>query len=119
MKLLLKLEETGMLILAFYLGSLLGYEWWMFLLFIFTPDISMLGYLFGNKAGAVVYNLFHHKFFAIAVGITGHLLAIPVITYAGIILFGHSSLDRIMGYGLKLPEGFNYTHLGVIGKKTI
>jgi len=35
----------------------------------------------------------------------------------GIILFGHSSMDRMFGYGLKLGQGFKYTHLGIIGKK--
>jgi hypothetical protein len=36
---------------------------------------------------------------------------------AGIVLFGHASMDRMLGYGLKTSEGFKYTHLGIIGKK--
>ena len=35
----------------------------------------------------------------------------------GIILFGHSSMDRFFGYGLKYENGFKFTHLGEIGKK--
>jgi hypothetical protein len=35
---------------------------------------------------------------------------------AGIILFTHSSMDRVFGYGLKYPDSFNNTHLGPIGK---
>ena len=31
---------------------------------------------------------------------------------AGIILFGHSSFDRILGYGLKYTDSFKNTHLG-------
>ena len=31
-------------------------------------------------------------------------------------LFGHSSFDRIMGYGLKHEDAFQNTHLGKIGK---
>jgi hypothetical protein len=27
----------------------------------------------------------------------------------GIVLFGHSSMDRFFGYGLKTDEGFKYT----------
>jgi len=34
-----------------------------------------------------------------------------------IILFGHSSMDRIFGYGLKTNQGFKFTHLGTIGNK--
>jgi hypothetical protein len=36
---------------------------------------------------------------------------------AGIVLFGHSAFDRILGYGLKYPDSFNNTHLGRIGKE--
>jgi len=35
--------------------------------------------------------------------------------YAGLILFGHSCMDRAMGYGLKYFSGFQDTHLGKIG----
>jgi hypothetical protein len=31
-------------------------------------------------------------------------------------LFCHSSLDRVLGYGLKYPDAFQNTHLGRIGK---
>ena len=31
-------------------------------------------------------------------------------------LFGHSSLDRVMGYGLKHEDAFQNTHLGRIGR---
>jgi hypothetical protein len=34
----------------------------------------------------------------------------------GVILFSHSSLDRMLGYGLKFEKGFKFTHLGEIGK---
>jgi hypothetical protein len=35
----------------------------------------------------------------------------------GVILFGHSSMDRMMRYGLKYFTGFRFTHLGKIGKE--
>jgi len=106
-----------MLILSFYLSYLLGFEWWVFVLFLFTPDISMLAYFLGNKTGASVYNFFHYKFFAVIIGMGGYLLNINELAFVGTILFGHSSLDRILGYGLKSFRGFRYTHLGVIGNK--
>nr|WP_317038961.1 DUF4260 family protein [Urechidicola croceus] len=34
----------------------------------------------------------------------------------GIILFGHASFDRMLGYRLKNSDSFNNTHLGKIGK---
>jgi len=117
MKSILKLEEAAMLILSIYALSLLHVSWWVYLLILIAPDISFIGYSGGNKVGAFCYNLFHHKGIAIAIFITGFIFKNEWLQIIGIILFGHSSLDRMLGYGLKLNEGFKYTHLGMIGKK--
>lgn len=116
MKTLLSLEEVAKLLLS-YLGSLyIGFEWWVFPALLLTPDIGMLGYLFGSRTGAFTYNLFHHQGIAIATGLLGYWLSIPELQLAGLILFGHSALDRALGYGLKHSDSFQHTHLGWIGK---
>lgn len=115
MKNSLKLEEVLLFGLGVYLFSLLPFEWWWFLVLILVPDIGMLGYLFGNKTGALTYNLFHHKGVAIAIYLTGSYLSMPMIQLIGVILFAHSAMDRIFGYGLKYNKGFKFTHLGEIG----
>ena len=112
----LKIEEAFMFGLGIYLFSILPFQWWWFLVLILVPDLGMLGYLFGNKIGAFMYNLFHHKGIAIAIYLLGTYLSTPIIQLTGVILFSHASLDRIMGYGLKYDKGFKYTHLGEIGK---
>lgn len=117
MKNILKLEETGMLALCVYILSSWQVEWWWYLILVLGPDISMLGYFGGNKVGAACYNLFHHKGIAVAVFVVGLLLRNPLVQMIGIVLFGHSSMDRIFGYGLKTDEGFKHTHLGIIGKR--
>lgn len=117
MKYILKIEECLMLILALFAFYEYKYEWWMFFAFILLPDIGMLGYLFNPQTGAVTYNLTHHKGIAIIVFILGGYLSSKVLLVTGIILFAHSSLDRILGYGLKFPDSFSNTHLGSIGKK--
>ncbi|WP_316635165.1 DUF4260 domain-containing protein [uncultured Flavobacterium sp.] len=116
MKTILKLEELGLFILGIYLFSLLSYQWWWFLVLILAPDLSMIGYAFGNKTGAFLYNLFHHKAIAILLYIIGCYLKIEIVQLTGIILLAHSAMDRILGYGLKYEKGFKYTHLGEIGK---
>jgi hypothetical protein len=80
-------------------------------------DISMIGYAAGNKTGAIMYNIFHHKAIALVVYIIGFYLYNETIMLAGIILFAHSSMDRLLGYGLKYFTGFSDTHLGKIGKE--
>lgn len=101
-----------MFLLSIYLFNQLHFAWWWYLVLILTPDIGMIGYAFGNKAGAITYNVFHHKAIALAVYVFGLYQQNETIQLAGLILFGHSSMDRIMGYGLKTYEGFKFTHLG-------
>ena len=117
MRNILKLEELAMFGLSIWALYFLNAEWWYYLLLLLGPDISLIGYAGGNKMGAIIYNLFHHKGVAVILFVTGLLLPDKVIEITGIILFGHSSMDRMFGYGLKLKEGFKHTHLGLIGKK--
>ena len=117
MKNIIKLEEMAMFGLSVYALYLFHVDWWWYLVLLFGPDISMIGYAAGNKVGAISYNLFHHKGIAIAVFVAGLLIPGILVQIIGVILFGHSSMDRIFGYGLKTEEGFKYTHLGMIGKK--
>lgn len=116
MKQIIRLEEAAMFLLGVWAFSLLPFAWWWFLVLILAPDISMVGYSMGDKAGALLYNLFHHKGVAILVFFTGLWLHHEIVELTGIILFSHSSMDRFFGYGLKTSEGFGYTHLGRIGK---
>jgi hypothetical protein len=119
MKNLLKLEELFLFGLSLFLFTQLEYAWWLYALWILAPDLSMLGYLAGTRAGAAVYNFVHHKAVAVLVYILGHVLAQPAVQFAGLILLGHSSMDRVLGYGLKYPDSFQNTHLGLIGRQSI
>ena len=112
MKTLLKIEELAMFGLSILLFSLTNFEWWWFLVLILTPDIGLLGYLWGNKAGAFTYNLLHHKAVAILLYFVGWYFSAEWVLLSGIIIFGHSSMDRIVGYGLKYKDSFHHTHLG-------
>ena len=48
-------------------------------------------------------------------GIGLALGSVPIAA-AGAILVAHSGMDRMAGYGLKLPTSFQDTHLGRIGR---
>jgi len=113
----LKIEELAMLGLSIWMFSNLNLEWWWFLLFFLSPDLGMLGYLANDKVGAFTYNLVHHKGIAILVFIMGGVVQNEWLQFTGIIIFGHASFDRVLGYGLKYPSSFHDTHLGRIGKK--
>lgn len=79
---------------------------------ILVPDIGMLGYTFNAKIGAFSYNLLHNRIIAVAALLAGFYFNIDLITLTGVILFSHIAMDRMLGYGLKLQEGFKHTHLG-------
>ena len=117
MKKLITLEEAAMLVLSIFLFSRLSFAWWVYLALILTPDLSMIGYMVNTRVGAKLYNFFHHKGVAIVVYMAGFYLNNEVVQLIGLILFGHSSMDRMLGYGLKYPDSFQNTHLGMIGKK--
>ncbi len=115
MKTIIKLEELGMFFFSIYLFSLLSFPWWVYPLFFFAPDLSMVGYIGGPRLGAISYNLIHHKAIALGLYVVGIFLYMPVISLIGILFLGHSSLDRVLGYGLKYGDSFNHTHIGTIG----
>ena len=118
MKVLLKLEAFALFGLSIFLFSRLDYPWWLYPLLFFVPDLSMVGYAFGPRVGAWVYNVVHHYAVSIGLYVLGFVLGVPILQLTGIILLGHSSLDRVLGYGLKYPDSFQNTHLGPIGSSS-
>lgn len=117
MKTLIRFEELAMFALAIYLNSFLPFPSWLFWAMFLVPDLGMLGYLANAPVGAITYNLLHHKGVALVCYFLGYFLIIHELTFVGVLLFGHSSFDRIFGYGLKYIDAFKHTHLGMIGQK--
>ncbi len=108
----LRAEGLCVLTAATATYSTQGLGWGTFALFLLAPDVSFLGYLAGPKAGAVAYNLVHTYVGPIICLATGYFLAMPALTGAGLIWAAHIGMDRTLGYGLKYPAGFEFTHLG-------
>ncbi len=92
-----------------------GWPW--FLLLLFVPDVSMVGYLAGPHAGAITYNIAHNWATGGLVLGLGVALSVPPLTIVGLILVAHTGMDRALGYGLKYPTAFQDTHLGRIGRR--
>lgn len=100
-KTLIRLEEITLVILSFYLFLTLDYAWWWFPLLFFSPDVSLLSYLINKKLGATVYSFIHHKTLAVLLYIAGSFVQLPALQLAGVVLFGHSSFDRALGFELQ------------------
>jgi hypothetical protein len=116
MKNLIKLEELGILAVSVVCLYKLNIhlEWWLYTILFLSPDIGMVGYFINTKVGAVTYNFFHHKLIASIVLILGILLPNDYVILAGLLLFAHSSFDRVLGYGLKFHDNFKHTNIGYL-----
>jgi len=51
-----RLEWVAAAAAAIIFYAMSGVSWWLFALLILAPDLSMLGYLAGPRAGAIAYN---------------------------------------------------------------
>lgn len=118
MKTIIQIEEAAITAISIYFLSKynLGLPIWAWLLLFFTPDISMLGYLANSRIGSYTYNLVHHRGVALTIVAIGLLTTVTIYITVGILLFAHSSFDRMLGYGLKYSDDFKHTSLGWIGK---
>jgi hypothetical protein len=115
MKTWLQLEEAAGILLSIYLFSSLPFAWWVYMLLFFAPDLALIAIAAEPRAGALVYNLFHHKGLAIGFFVLGMWLNLATVALAGVILLGHASFDRLLGLGLKDGETFTHAHLGLFG----
>lgn len=117
-KALLRAEGLAVLALATVAYSRSGGAWWIYLLCFLAPDLTMLGYLFGSRFGAMAYNLGHTYIAPVVCIGLGMVLPLPPLVGAGLIWAAHIGFDRLLGYGLKYGQGFSVTHLGPVGKET-
>lgn len=104
--------------IAFYAHS--GAGWGRFAALFLVPDLSLLAYLVGPRAGATTYNLAHSSVGPLALAAAAQLGVIPAGALPlACIWLAHVGFDRTLGYGLKYPTAFGHTHLGAIGKDAL
>jgi len=117
MKKAIALEEASQFVFSLFILHVL-FPWHAgYILVFFLPDLFAIGYFINRKTGSMAYNLAHHKGLALALITSGFLLKMDGLLLYGILFYGHSSFDRMLGYGLKFQDSPNHTHLGYIGKE--
>lgn len=116
MRVIVKSEYFIAAIIVAALFISLGFSWYWLIILFLVFDVSMVGYLFNKKVGAITYNIVHSL-----VG-PGILLVLYIILdgkqllFVALLWLFHIFVDRALGYGLKHVEGFHHTHMGKIGK---
>lgn len=111
-----RLEGGVLLVLSLLVYRKLGGPWLWYIVLILAPDLFMLGYLGGTRVGAALYNLGHIWLLPGILAAVGIIGGASFAVDVAVIWVGHIGGDRLLGYGLKLPTGFQDTHLGRIGR---
>ena len=110
-KLLLHAEGFIVLVCSLFMYQMMEFSWWLFILLLFVPDVSALGYVVNKRLGAVVYNIVHTYVLALIVLGIGYVSELPVMMMLGVIWVAHIGMDRMCGFGLKYPSAFQDTHM--------
>ncbi len=100
-------------------AAVIGYRvalhgsWWLFALLFLVPDLSLAGYAAKQYPAfsASVYNVAHNYILPALLGVAAWHWASPRTGQVAAVWFAHIALDRLLGYGLKFPEGFKPTHI--------
>jgi hypothetical protein len=111
-----RLEGGILLALSLLIYWKLAGPWLWYVVLILAPDLFMLGYLGGPRLGATLYNLGHTWLLPGILAAVGIIGGTSFALDVALIWFGHIGVDRLLGYGLKLPTGFQDTHLVRIGR---
>jgi hypothetical protein len=108
---IIKAEGLLVLVVSIFFYYKLQGNWIIFALFIFMPDIFMIGYLKNKSLGALIYNLGHNYLLALLSLSIGYFINHSLLISLGLILSAHVGMDRFFGFGLKYPDSFKDTHI--------
>jgi hypothetical protein len=87
-------------------------HWGLFAVLFLTPDVSLLPYLVSNGSlSAACYNAVHTYVLPLGLGLIAFEGHWPIGMQLTLIWLSHISFDRALGYGLKFPGSFRYTHM--------
>jgi len=113
---MLRLEGLAIFVIALAGFAAVGGSWRLFAALFLVPDIGMLAYFAGPRAGAVGYNLTHSEIGPAALGLVALATRSALLGAIALIWAAHIGFDRALGYGLKSFAGFKHTHLGTVGR---
>lgn len=85
---------------------------WLLITLFFVPDLAIVGYLAGPRAGAFFYNLMHLYPMGVLPFFLGLVFGHSIAVALGVLMIAHVGVDRALGFGLKSSRGFIQTHLG-------
>jgi len=109
-------DAAVLLVITLWAVTTTNGSWIWFLALFLAPDLSMIGYVFGPRVGAVTYNAGHLYAWPAGLLAAGVVYHPSLATTAALSWIAHIAFDNVVGYGLKLPIGFEHTVYGPIGQ---
>ena len=110
-RVLLHAEGAAVFLAATVLYFHLDHPWWLYAALILAPDLAMVGFLAGARAGSASYDVVHTYVLPVVLTSSGVLADAGALVAVGLIWIANIGVDRALGYGLKYPSGFKDTHL--------
>ena len=108
---LLRLEGLAAFAISILLYARLDASWLLLIVLALAPDLSAIGYLGGQRAGTIAYNIAHTYTLPAILGGAGLLGDSDLAISLALIWAAHIGMDRAIGYGLKYPSAFKDTHM--------
>jgi len=112
---LLRLEGLAIFLFSLMAYEFMGFQWGFFILVFLVPDLSFFAYFHSPRVGAIVYNTMHSYILPLMLFAYGFFVSASLADQLAIIWIAHIGFDRALGFGLKYPRGFRYTHFGKLG----
>ncbi len=108
---LLRIESGVILFSALFLYFFtFKASWILFLLLLVAPDLSLFGYAFSLRLGAIAYNFFHTYTSPALLLLAFFFWPWPLLRDLSLIWLIHIAQDRLRGRGLKYTDVFEGTH---------
>ena len=93
-------------------GRLFPQHWGLFACLFLVPDVSLIPCVRGPSTGAsILYNALDSYVLPVLLGAVGFYAGHTFFEEASLVWLGHIGLDRALGYGLKYPASFAFTHI--------
>lgn len=108
--LILRLEGLIALLAALVIYARMDYGWLAFVLLLFVPDVVILAYFIDKAAGRLAYNVVHTYSLPLGLALLALLGGYNLGMQLALIWLAHIGMDRLLGFGLKIPGEFSQTH---------
>ncbi len=108
-----RLECAAVLFTSIFVYLQMDFSWGVFALLFFVPDLSLFAYVKGPRLGGIIYNMAHCFIGPILLGIFSWFSGDTLMQAIALIWLAHAAFDRALGWGLKYPDSFCNTDMGV------